>query len=340
MITPLFEEARAAAVSPDLPDGPFRGVPLLLKDLGAMQKGQPYYAGNRALRDMGFRAPFDMPLGARFRAAGFITVGKTNLPEFGMQTTTQPLAFGATHNPWNLDRSTSGSSGGSCAAVAAGMVPVAHANDGGGSIRLPAAWCGLVGLKPSRGRVSDPLDMRELAELVVSRTVRDTAAVVDAVHGSEPGDLYLIPPPARSYIAEVGADPGKLRIGILTRTSFGEIHPECREATVATAKLLESLGHRVEESFPEALFEPAQENLVLAPLNRAAGHGFTQGLSTVLGRAVTRDDVEPYSWFVVLQAEKPPVVFEEYLKATGWLNQWARRVARWWSTGFDLLLTL
>lgn len=339
VITPLFEEARAAAVSRELPTGPFRGVPFLLKDLATIQKGQPYYAGNRALRNLGFRPPFDTPLGARFRAAGFITLGKTNTPEFGQQTTTQPLAFGATHNPWDLDRSTSGSSGGSCAAVAAGMVPVAHANDGGGSIRLPAAWCGLVGLKPSRGRVSDPLDMRELAELVVSCTVRDTAGVLDAVHGSEPGDLFLVPPPARSYIAEVGADPGKLRIGIMTRTSFGEIHPECREATVATGKLLESLGHRVEESFPEALFEPAQQNLLLAPLNRAAGHSFTLGLGAVLGRAVTRDDVEPYSWFVVLQAEKPPVAFEEYLKATGWLNQWARRVARWWSTGFDLLLT-
>jgi len=339
VITPLFEEARAAAVSRELPTGPFRGVPFLLKDIGAMQKGQPYYLGNRALRDLGFRSPFDTPLGARFRAAGFITVGKTNLPEFGMQTTTQPLAFGATHNPWNLDRSTSGSSGGSCAAVAAGMVPVAHANDGGGSIRLPAAWCGLVGLKPSRGRVSDPLDMRELAELVVSRTVRDTAAVLDAVHGSEPGDLFLAPPPARSYITEVGADPGKLRIGILTRTlEFGS-HPECREATVATAKLLESLGHRVEESFPEALFDPAQETLLLAPLSRAVGHGIALALGAVLGRPLTRDDVEPYSWFVVLQAEQPPVVFEEYLKAAGWLNQWARRVARWWSTGFDLLLT-
>jgi amidase len=140
VITPLFEGAQAVAVSRELPSGPFRGVPFLLKDLGAMQKGQPYYLGNRALRDLGFRSPFDTPLGARFRAAGFITLGKTNLPEFGMQTTTQPLAFGATHNPWDLDRSTSGSSGGSCAAVAAGMVPVAHANDGGGSIRLPAAW--------------------------------------------------------------------------------------------------------------------------------------------------------------------------------------------------------
>jgi amidase len=135
VITPLYEDARAAAVAADLPDGPLRGVPFLLKDIGAMQKGQPYYMGNRALRAAGFRSPVDTPLGARFRAAGLITVGKTNLPEFGMQSTTQPLAFGPTHNPWKLDRSTSGSSGGSCAAVAAGQVPIAHANDGG-------AWLG------------------------------------------------------------------------------------------------------------------------------------------------------------------------------------------------------
>src|SRR5262252_3127346 len=204
VIIPLYEDARGAAVSPDLPEGPFRGVPFLLKDIGAMQKGQPYYMGNRALRDADFRSPVDTPLGARFRAAGLITVGKTNLPEFGMQSTTQPLAFGATHNPWALDRSTSGSSGGSCAAVAAGMVPIAHANDGGGSIRLPAAWCGLVGLKPSRGRIPNPLDMLILAELAVSRTVRDIAAVLDAVRGSEPGDLFVALPPARSYRAELG----------------------------------------------------------------------------------------------------------------------------------------
>ena len=175
VIIPLYEDARAAAVSPDLPEGPFRGVPFLLKDIGAMQKGQPYYMGNRALRDADFRSPVDTPLGARFRAAGLITIGKTNLPEFGMQSTTQPLAFGASHNPWALDRSTSGSSGGSCAAVAAGLVPVAHANDGGGSIRLPAAWCGLVGLKPSRGRISDPLDTLiacELAVIALSATSR------------------------------------------------------------------------------------------------------------------------------------------------------------------------
>jgi amidase len=268
VITPLYEEARAAAVAPDLPEGTFRGVPFLLKDIGAMQKGQPYYMGNQALRDAGFRSPIDTPLGARFRTTGFITVGKTNLPEFGAQSTTQPLAFGATHNPWALDRSTSGSSGGSCAAVAAGPVPIAHANDGGGSIRLPASWCGLVGLKPSRDRISDPLDTLIVCELAVSRTVRDVAAVLDAVQGSEPGDLFLAPPPARSYQAEIGADPGKLRIGMLTRASFGDIHPECFTATHATARLLESLGHELDESYPEPLFEDSRAQTL--PLDRPA----------------------------------------------------------------------
>jgi amidase len=296
-------------------------VPFLLKDLGAMQKGQC---------DLGFRAPFDTTLGARFRAAGFITLGKTNLPEFGMQTTTQPLAFGATHNPWDLDRSTSGSSGGSCAAVAAGMVPVAHANDGGGSIRLPAAWCSrraagslIVGRARAGRTGGQPHGPRYRGRARCSARLRAWRSLFDSAASP-------------SYAAEVGADPGKLRIGILTRTSFAEIHPECREATVATAKLLESLGHRVEESSPEVL---SVEETLLKALNRARGHVWTQALGTVLGRPVTRDDVEPYSSSVVLEAEEPPVVFEEYLKAMGWLNQWARRVARWWSTGFDLLLT-
>lgn len=335
VITPLFEEAREAAVSSDLPDGPFRGVPFLLKDIGAMQKGQPHYMGNKALRDAGFRSPADTPLGARFRAAGFITLGKTNLPEFGMQTTTQPLAFGATLNPWALDRSTSGSSGGSCAAVAAGMVPVAHANDSGGSIRLPAAWCGLVGLKPSRGRVSDPLDILELTELAVSRTVRDVAAVLDAIHGSEPGDLYLAPPPARSYRAEVGAEPGKLRIGMLTRTTFEELHSECLKATSAAAKLLESLGHRIEDSYPEALLDPDLKARI-RPLGRAEAAAIIRGLGELLGRPATRDDVEPLLWS---GTELPPVTVDQYLAAYQWLLRWRRRIVQWWSTGFDLLLT-
>lgn len=337
VITPLFEEARAAAVSSELPTGRFHGVPFLLKDIGAMQKGQPYYMGNRALRDADYRSPSDTTLGARLRAAGFITLGKTNTPEFGAQCTTQPLAFGPTRNPWDLERSTSGSSGGSCASVAAGMVPIAHANDQGGSIRLPAGWCGLVGLKPSRGRVSWHSTSRAIVEFVVSRTVRDAAAVLDAVHGSEPGDLYWIPPPARTYTAELGVDPGKLRIGILTRTRFGQVHQECVKATTATATLLESLGHRVEESFPEALFDPEQGHR-LRSLGLPGWRAQIQLLSFLLNRPVTQDDVEPYLWSLS-RPDQPPVAAEDYIRTMEWQNFWAVRIAQWWTTGFDLLLT-
>jgi len=337
VISPLFEEARAVAVSRELPSGPFRGVPFLLKDAGAMQKGQPYYMGNRALRDADYRSPSDTILGARFRSAGFITLGKTNTPEFGAQCTTQPLAFGPTRNPWDLERSTSGSSGGSCAAVAAGMVPVAHGNDSGGSIRLPAGWCGLVGLKPSRGRISWHSTSRSIVEFVVSRTVRDAAAVLDAVQGSEPGDFYLIPPPARRYTEELGEDPGKLRIGMLARTPFGEVHPQCASVVAATAMLLESLGHRVEESFPEALFDPEQGPR-LQPLELPGMRAFIMLLGFLLNRPVTQEDVEPYLWSLT-RPDKPGVPAEDYMRAMDWQNFWAVRVAQWWTTGFDLLLT-
>jgi amidase len=217
------------------------------------------------------------------------------------------------------------------------MVPVAHANDGGGSIRLPAAWCGLVGLKPSRGRISEPLDAFVISELVVSRTVRDVAAVLDAVQGSEPGDLFVALAPARSYQAEVGADPGKLRIGMLTRASFGDIHPECLAATQAAAKLLESLGHEVEESFPEALLDPELHERI-GPLARSTFAGVIRVLSEILGRPTTRDDVEPYTWSAT--ELMPSVTADEYLAAMQWLiGLWRRRVVRWWSGGFDLLLT-
>jgi amidase len=215
------------------------------------------------------------------------------------------------------------------------MVPIAHANDGGGSIRPPAAWCGLVGLKPSRGRVSDPLDALHLTELAVSRTVRDVAAVLDAVHGAEPGDLFVAPPPARSYRAEVGADPGKLRIGVLTRTSFWEIHSECLAATTEAAKLLESLGHTVEDSFPEALLDPGLGGPQTSALNRDVVM-LIRGLGEILGRPATRDDVEPYLWAAT---EQPSATADEYIAAVQWLFRWRRRVVQWWSAGFDLLLT-
>ena len=338
LITPLFDAARAAARSPSLPDGPFRGVPFLLKDLGAEQCGQPYYCGNKALREAGHTSPADTALGARFRAAGLITLGKTNLPEFGPQPTTQPLAFGDTHNPWNLAHSPGGSSGGSCAAVAAGLVPIAHANDGGGSIRLPAGWCGLVGLKPSRGRTAPPPRwvVRNGVEHVVARSVRDVAVALDAVHGNEPGDLYLLAPPPRAYAADVGADPGRLRIGLLTRSPFGDTHRECVAAADAAARLLASLGHRVEPAWPEGLFDPEMPRQTGALWSVMTAKDLLD-LAALLGRPVTAEDVEPYTWATAERAKRYSGA--DYLLASEAQQAYARRVASWWSTGYDLLLT-
>ncbi|HEX5065645.1 MAG TPA: amidase [Myxococcota bacterium] len=338
LVSPLFDEARAAARAP-LPDGPFRGVPFLMKDLGATQQGQPYYAGNRALRDARYRAPHDTYLGARFRRAGLIALGKTNTPEFGLQSTTQPLAFGPTRNPWDLERSSGGSSGGSAAAVAAGLVTFAHANDGAGSIRIPAAWCGVVGLKPSRGRVPvEPTSIgRSFAGFGITRSVRDAAALLDAVHGHEPGDLYRVPPPQRPYAEELGADPGSLRVGLLTRAPGAVVHDDCRAGAESAAKLLESLGHRVEPDGPPALFEE-DRGLRTWVLGTLEYRMCLRGLAQALGRAVTPDDVEPFLWRVA-DPEGPVIPAEDFLEAAEWQQGWATRVASWWAGGFDLLLT-
>src|SRR5438046_2250147 len=193
VIIPRFEKASAEAASPALPEGPFRGVPFLLKDLICCSAGDPHHMGTRFLRDLGFIAPLDTYLAEKFRAAGFVFLGKTNTPELGTLPTTEPEAYGPSRNPWDTSRSTGGSSGGSAAAVAAGLVPAAHANDGGGSIRIPASACGVVGLKPTRGRTSLGPDAAEswagaVVEHVVTRSVRDTAALLDAVAGPMPGD--------------------------------------------------------------------------------------------------------------------------------------------------------
>lgn len=342
VITPLWDEARAAAASPELPSGPFRGVPFLLKDLGVEQAGLPYSQGNRVLRDIAYRSPRDSALGTRFRNAGLVTLGKTNTPEFGWTCTTQPLAFGATHNPWDLARTPGGSSGGSAAAVAAGLVPLAHANDGGGSIRIPACFCGLVGLKPSRGRTPVParLDARIACDLAVCRTVRDAAALLDAVHGAEPGAPYRAPAPARAYREEVGADPGRLRIGLLTRPigMLESVHPDCVAAVERAAKTLESLGHRLEVAAPEALFdsERGEKTMPLAIAELRAGlvvHG-----QATIGRPFGEQDVEPFTWALSAPGY-PPVTAEQYLAALEWEQAWIVRVLSFWRDGFDLLLS-
>src|SRR6478672_8206877 len=254
-----FDKARDEAAG-DLPDGPFRGVPMVVKDLMCHTAGDPFHEGIAGVRRQGWIEQEDTELARRFKAAGFVIVGKTNTPELGILPTTEPAAYGPSRNPWDTTRSTGGSSGGSGAAVASGMVPVGHANDGGGSIRIPASACGLVGLKPSRGRVSLGPEFGDamgglVCELAVTRTVRDTAAVLDAVHGPAPGEPYFAPAPVGPYCDDVGADPGRLRIGLLVtaEASGVDVQPECVAAVGQAAHVLESLGHTVEVDHPAAL---------------------------------------------------------------------------------------
>ncbi|MFN0146251.1 MAG: amidase [Dehalococcoidia bacterium] len=335
VIIPLFEDARRAAASPGLPDGPFRGVPFLLKDIGANQAGLPYYAGSRMLKAAGHRSDEDTVLGARFRAAGFVTLGKTNTPELGSCPTTQPLSFGPTNNPWDLSRSPSGSSGGSAAAVAAGMVPLAHANDGGGSTRLPAAWCGLVGLKPTRGRIPGPASISRLtAELGVTRTVRDTAALLDAVHGATSADLFHYPPPARSFAAELGADPGRLRVAMLTDGGGYEVDPECVAGVENTARVLAAMGHSVEPVSGDALF--GGDGTVNGQLWMAGIARRVEALGETVGRPPTVDDVEPYNWTAAERGKS--ITASEWTRAQELQQAWVVRVIEWMAP-YDILLT-
>jgi amidase len=341
VIHPLFEEGLEAA-SGDLPDGPFKGVPFLLKDLGAAFAGQPLHLGMNYLKERDFRAPMDTFLAQRFRAAGLVTIGKTSCPELGILPTTEPRAYGPTRNPWDLERSAGGSSGGSAAAVAAGMVPMAHANDGGGSIRIPASNCGLVGLKPSRQRTSEgPLvgDFMSglTAELCVSRSVRDTAALLEAVHGPAPGDPYVAPPPLRPYTEEVGADPGKLRIALWTETLIEQdADPEVVTATRAAAQTLEGLGHTVEE--PDLSMLQSIDLVEPFLVRWAAGQAQAlDQLGMVGGQPIGPEDVEPLTWALAEIGRSRNA--GEYLAAVGQHQVMSRIFAGIHESGFDLLLS-
>jgi amidase len=254
VIRPLFDDAREAAKGP-LPEGPFSGVPFLLKDLLAEIAGVPLVEGSGFL-DGHYVSGADCELVRRLKAAGLIIVGKTNTPEFGLLPTTEPRLTGPTRNPWDRGRTAGGSSGGSAAAAAAGLTAMAHANDGGGSIRIPASCCGVFGLKPTRGR--NPLgphygDLMNglVSEHAVTRSVRDSAALLDATRGPAVGDPYGAPPPARPYTDEVGQDPGKLRIALsLAPVTDSAVHPDCLAAVRETAALCADLGHEVEEAAP------------------------------------------------------------------------------------------
>lgn len=293
----MFERARDEALA-GVPEGPFSGVPFLMKDFVAEVAGVPFSEGSALLE--GYIPDADSELTARFRRAGLITIGKTNLPEFAIGTTTEPRLFGPTRNPWNPERTPGGSSGGAAAAVAAHVVPMAHANDVGGSIRIPASCCGLVGLKPTRGRTSvGPLYGDIMGGLFVehalTRSVRDTAALLDAVAGPSPGDPYVAPPPERSFASEVERDPGVLSIGFSTETPLGDpLDPACREAILGTARLLESLGHEVTEAAPHFdAMELWQKYTTLL----AAGVGWAiADWSRRLEREATPELLEPFVW--------------------------------------------
>jgi amidase len=280
----LDDQARAQ-VAAGLPEGPLSGAPYLLKDLYQPYAGAPVSNGSRLFD--GFVAPIDGTLTERLKAAGIVILGRTNTPEFGLNAATEPVRFGPTRNPWNLKRSAGGSSGGAAAAVASGMVPAAHATDGGGSIRIPASNCGLFGLKPTRGRNPAGPDVGEgwsgmVAGHAVTRSVRDAAALLDATSGAAPGDPYWAPPPRRPFLAEVGADPGKLRIALATRhVGGGKVAPDCLAAVKQAASLLAELGHHVEEAEPSFDAEAAVKairviiggNLATAIAIRLAGLG-------------------------------------------------------------------
>ena len=299
VVHPMYESARAEARG-ELPDGPFRGVPMVVKDFDGFVKGVPFTASTRFLE--GFVPDHDSEAIARFRRAGLVFCAKTNCPELAILGTTESAWRGPAHNPWNLDHSTGGSSGGSAALVGARAVPVGHGGDGGGSLRIPASACGLVGLKATRGRIPVGPDFGEgwggyVQWGTLTRSVRDTAAMLDVLAGPMAGDPYGVAPPERPYTEEVSAPVGPLRIGFTTRSLYGKgTDPECVKAVEATATLLADLGHHVEEAWPT--FD--RDKLVAAYLAQV-GIGTAAEIDDIArwtGRHPAAHYFEPATWFL------------------------------------------
>ncbi len=334
-----FDHARETAAS-DLPAGPFRGVPFLIKDLYASYAGQPISNGNVAFKEARVIADADTTLVSRHRAAGLVIAGRTNSPELGSVPTTEPVAWGATRNPWDTSRTPGGSSGGAAAAVASGMVPFAHASDGGGSIRIPASCCGLVGLKPSQGRITlgPARDESGLSvEHCVSRTVRDSAALLDATRGPGIGDTVIAPAPRRKYVEELGTDSGRLRIGILDHhPQGGAVDPECTAAVQNVGVLLESLGHIVEPAWPKALEDTSSRSSFGALWSTNMGVS-RRRFEEQLGRALEDREMEPMNRAQADFAAHFSSV--DYALALSAATQYRRAMQSWWHAGWDLLLT-
>jgi amidase len=341
VVIPLYEQARDQLSSGALGAGPFRGVPLLLKDLGAELAGTPQYGGTRVLRDRGWVSPRDSELTVRFRRAGFVFVGKANTPELGLSPTTEPDTFGPTRNPWDPDRIVGGSSGGSAAAVAARMVAIAHAGDGGGSIRNPAGACGVVGLKPSRGRVTLGPDRGEswggcTTELVITRSVRDIAGVLDCVSGYLAGDPAPAPPPERPYVDEPGRDPGRLRVGMFTGNAVTPGSADAAAAVARCASLLASLGHDVHDDHPAVLDGNELGDLLAVTVAVSVAHELDL-IAEHTGAPVGPDGVEPATWAFAQRGRSLSAT--EYVANLDAMHRFARRLCSWWGDGNDLLIT-
>jgi amidase len=337
VIYKMYDQARVAAKG-DLPDSPFKGVPFLQKDMHATVEGVPTSCGTRLLKDI--PQPHDSEIVRRYRAAGIIILGKTNVPEFSLLPYTEPEVFGPTNNPWDLTRTPGGSSGGSAAAVAARLVPLAGGADGGGSIRIPASCCGVFGLKPTRGRTPTGPDVGDIwrgfaQEHVLTRSVRDSAAMLDAIAGPETDAPYWAPPQQRPYFQEVTREPGRLRIAFTSHPFLGrEVHEDCRKGLEATVHLLEQLGHEVVEAAPQIdreAFAIAFLTVVAAEtrdeIDWAAGRA---------GRKTSFADFEAGTNALALLGQAMSA--GDYAKALNYLMASARGVNRFFE-GYDVLLT-
>jgi Asp-tRNA(Asn)/Glu-tRNA(Gln) amidotransferase A subunit family amidase len=337
VVARLYDHGRRA-IADGLPEGPFRGVPYLLKDLTASLAGVRTTRGSKFFADTPPPAA-DSEHVRRLKRAGLVIFGRTNTCELGLSLTCEPQFYGPTRNPWDQARISGGSSGGAAAAVGARMLPIAHASDGFGSIRAPAACCGLVGLKPTRGRnTMSPYAGEGLGGLstehAVTLTVRDCAALLDATAGPGPGDPYVAPPPARPFLDEVGADPGRLRIAFTRTTPNGAtVEPDSLETLADIARLCVDLGHQVEEADPD-IDRPAvvQTFLTLAASNTVvnlASH-------PTAGRPAGPGEVERVTWATGQKGEK--LTAADYVRATQAAHKLGRQMATFHST-YDVLLT-
>jgi Asp-tRNA(Asn)/Glu-tRNA(Gln) amidotransferase A subunit family amidase len=336
VVTKMYDEARKT-IARGLPDGPFTGVPFLVKDLGATYAGVRNTSGSKLFAD--YVPDFDNELVKRYKKAGLVTLGRTNTPEFGLNVSTESALLGPARNPWNTERSTGGSSGGSGAALAARMVPIAHGNDGGGSIRIPSSCCGVFGMKPCRGRTPVGPEFGEewegfAIDHALSITVRDNAALLDATSAPDTGAPYGIPAPARPFLEEAGAKPEKLRIAFFTRGAAAVTHPDCVAAVEDAARLCENLGHEIEEASPKIDYEPLTEAfLLIIAAHMAAG---LDQAGQLLGKKVTADRVEPWTWSLAQRGWKASAA--DFANTKAIVNTTTRTVGDF-LTQYDVILT-